>query len=153
MCNPIVAAGLAVASTLLGTVSRVNTERYQARVADNAAAMQRQQAGLLAARQASETGRLLARQRAAFAAAGIGGGGSPLDIGFDVAQEGRIEERQRLYEGELGAVQNEASARLHRYNQGVDLLLGLTSAGSQLLSLSGSAKSVSGTPKGSKAAG
>jgi len=154
MCNPMIAVGLSVASTLLGTMASANSQRYQARVADNAAKTQRQQAGFLAARQASDTGRMLARQRAALAASGIGNSGSPLDLGFDFGQEGRIAERQTLYEGEIGAVQNEAASRLHRYNAGVDLLTGLTAAGSQLLgTVGGGSKAGGASVKGRKLAG
>jgi hypothetical protein len=154
MCNPIIAVGLTVAASMLGTVASANNQRYQARVADNAARTQRQQAGFLAARQASDTGRMLARQRAALAASGIGNSGSPLDLGFDLGQEGRIAERQKLYEGRIGAAQSEAASRLHRYNAGVDLLTGLTAAGGQLLgTVGGGSKAGGASAKGGKLAG
>jgi hypothetical protein len=154
MCEPFsaVAAGLGVASSILGTVGSVNASRYQAAAADQAARAAMQEASFEASRQAIGTGRLLAQQRAAFAAAGVGGSGTPLDVGFDLASEGRLEERRILYRGALHANDQETRARLLRYSAGAELLRGLTDAGSELL---GAMKgygfgSASGTSKSSR---
>lgn len=135
MCEPFsaAAAGISIASTILGTVASVNSNRYQASVADDAARAATQQAGFEASRQANDTARLLARQRAAYAAAGIGSSGTPLDVGFDLAGEGRLEERRILHAGALQANEQTARARLARYGTRVDLLQGLTQIGSDLL--------------------
>jgi len=134
MCDPLTAAaGIGIASTVLGTVASVNTQRYQAATADNAAQVATQQAGFEASRSASDTARLLARQRATYAAAGVGSSGTPLDVGADLASEGRMDERRILYEGALRANEQESRARLSRYGARVDLLQGLTQIGSDLL--------------------
>ena len=134
MCDPITAAaGIGIASTVLGTVASVNTQRYQAAAADNAAQVATQQASFEASRSASDMARLLARQRAAYAAAGIGSSGTPLDAGADLASEGRMDERRILYEGALRANEQESRARLLRYGARIDLLQGLTQIGSDLL--------------------
>lgn len=138
MCDPITAvAGLGFASTILGTVASVNTQRAQAAAADNAAQVATRQASYEASRSAADMARLLARQRAAYAAAGISGSGTPLDVGADLAGEGRTDERRILYEGALRANEPEARARLSRYGARADLLQGLTRLGSDLLGTMG----------------
>lgn len=135
MCEPFsaVAAGLGLASTILGTVGSGNANRYQAAAADQAARTAMQAAGFEASRKAIGTSRLLAQQRAATAASGVSGSGTALDLGFELASEARLEERRILYQGLLQENDEATRARLLRYRASADLLEGLTKAGSELL--------------------
>jgi len=135
MCDPFsaAAAGLGIASSLLGTVGSVNASRYQAAAADQSARAATQQAGFDASRQAVENSRRLAQQRAALAAAGIDSAGTPLDLGADLAEAGRLDERRILHEGALRANEGKTQALAARYAARVDLLEALTRAGSDLL--------------------
>lgn len=140
MCEPFsaVAAGLGLASTILGTVGSVNASRYQAAANDQSARSAMQSATFEASRKAVEVGRLLAQQRAATAASGFSGSGTPVDLGFDLASEGRLEERRLLHQGRLQANDEITRARLLRYQANADLLAGLTKAGADLLATSAS---------------
>ena len=120
-----VVAGIGLALTAIGTgVAAYSAKaqgdaaddaaKYNAKVAENDAITARQQADFERNRLRKQHLRVLGRQRAAFAKSGTDLTGSAVDVMYDSALEGEMDELLVLYGGSLAAGNRQAAAQLAR---------------------------------------
>lgn len=105
---------VSVAGAIAGGQQQAAANRYNARVAENAAAASRQQAAVEVARQRRRVNLLMGSQRAATAGSGVTAEGSPLLVMSDTAAQGEYDAELIRYGGEVGATQDFAQAAADR---------------------------------------
>jgi hypothetical protein len=161
MADPVTIGVLVAASTAMTAVSAIQqgqaaaaqadaqqqSQKYNAIVKQQNAALARQQAGAREEQQRRGARQLLGQQRAALAQAGIGTGGSALDIeeqsavraeldALTIAYEGELQAKgllasaqQDIYQGEVAAAAGENAKTASYISAGASILQGAASYG------------------------
>jgi hypothetical protein len=174
MADPVTIGVLIVASTAMTAVGTIQqgqaaaaqgraqqqAQQYNAIVKQQNAALARQQAGAREEQQRRQTRQVLGQQRAALAQAGIGMGGSALDIEEQSAVRAELDALSIAYEGDLQASGLLAAAQQDIYMGEVAKARGdnertasYVSAGASILSGAASYGAYSGGFAGSSSGG
>lgn len=104
--------------------AQANANRRNALIKEMQAGIERQQANIREEQQRRQARGLLGRQRAAVAQAGIGFGGSALDVMEDSANKAELDALTIRYEGDLRSRGLLADAESERYEAEVALVAG-----------------------------
>jgi hypothetical protein len=127
-----------VATQAIGQIQQAQVAKkaadYNAALAEQNAAVQRQQAGAREEAQRREAGQVLGAQRAAFAQSGGGMGGSAADVMQQSATNAELDALTLRYEGELRARGLEAEAAGERFAGKAALSQGYFNAAPTILS-------------------
>lgn len=91
------------------------TAKYNATILEQNAQVERQQANAREEQQRRQAGQILGQQRAAFAQAGGGMGGSALDVATQSGRDAELDALTLRYEGGLRARGLESEASMERF--------------------------------------
>lgn len=137
-----IAGALSALGTLVGAagsiasgISANNVAKYNAEVAQNNAAAERQRAAYEADITRGRVRQVIGAQRAAGAASGLDvRSGTPIAVLGDTAKSGELDVLSRLYQGESAATAYENDARRMRAEGKASQMGGFINAGTSLLS-------------------
>lgn len=115
--------------SLMQADSKADASEYNAKIAQQNAAMATQQAEADAAEQKRDTVRKLGAMRAGYGASGVAFEGSPLDILAQSASDAEMDRLNIIYKGKVRAAGYDANAELYESNAENERNAGLVGAG------------------------
>lgn len=138
MCE--LTTALAIAGTVASAAGSIYQGQQQAAASEFNASVARQNAQISQQRADAEAdrhrrqiARLMGAQSTAFAASGVTGAGSPVEVLADTAAEGALDERLIRYGGALDARAFETEARMEEFQARQARIGGFVGAGTALL--------------------
>ena len=148
----MIAAGTALAGTVVSVVSQIEQgesqkkwSEYNAAVAERDAVAAQQSAEYDASQKRKETAKLIGRQRALYGKAGVTFEGSPLELMEETASQGELDALMIEREGKLKAGNYQSEAALSRMKGSSAQKAGYYGAGSSLLTGASSAMTAYGS--------